>query len=105
MYRAEGRSSKDESHERVALFFGGHMASHRSKEEWRSLIAEHESSGESQAKFCRERGISPSAFQYHLHKGRKRDFIELPALTVQEGASGAQATLELPGGAMLRFSW
>lgn len=83
------------------------MTAHRSKEEWANLISEQRASGESQARFCESRGLSLGAFQYQLKKSREDDFVELslPCSADPKNQERVEAQLELPGGAVLRFTW
>lgn len=43
--------------------------SRQDSRDWGALIREQLSSGESQASFCKRRGISVASFQYHKSKG------------------------------------
>jgi hypothetical protein len=54
---------------------------HATAEQWQSLLEEYRTSGKSGRGFCREKGIPPSQFSYHLRRARKTQeghgFIEI----------------------------
>jgi hypothetical protein len=91
------------------------MMRRRTSEEWKVLFEEQESSGLSQAEFCKVRGISHGTFHWRKKKQkadlrRGGDFIELPTTAVSAAGIGSinskgKVELELPGGAVLRLSW
>lgn len=74
----------------------------RSEAEWQKIVSRYQSSGLSQAKFCKRECIAPSTLQ----KWRKRlsgseSFISLPAIIPQ--SSHYQLEVELPSGAVIRI--
>lgn len=78
----------------------------RSDEELKALIEEQAESGLSQVKFCEERGITVSSFQWRKRK-LEQLFLELAvASTEAKGERGKhEAKLELSGGVRFRMSW
>ncbi|MCB0334303.1 MAG: hypothetical protein KDD62_01165 [Bdellovibrionales bacterium] len=76
----------------------------RSKEEWKRLVAEQESSGLSQAKFCEKRGVTVASLGYWRKKLKEEAFVEL-SVAIEDSQSSGSAVVEFPGGAVLRFSW
>jgi hypothetical protein len=54
---------------------------HATAEQWHCLLEEYRTSGKSGCGFCREKGIPPSQFSYHLGRARKAQtehgFIEV----------------------------
>lgn len=68
---------------------------------WAKLVREQGSSGQSAASFCRERGISESAFSYWRQKLRRADgkLEGFARVTTDELVS-----VELPGGRTVRVS-
>ena len=89
--------------------------SEQTKYDWDELIRRHESSGMGVLDFCEREGIPKSGF-YKARKGRgkvsrrsrsvreREDFVEVPLASRSEHQNG-EAVVELPGGAVLRFSW
>lgn len=77
----------------------------RSRVEWQLLLSEYESSGTSQQQFCQERGISSSNFSNWKSKLKREPFVEIPLAGLSNESSESQVTVELPSGAVLRFSW
>jgi hypothetical protein len=90
-------------------------------DEWLKLIAEYETSGESQKEFCADRDLSFSTFQYWLYRRSKKvrsvsgsttEFlpVEVVRSAAPEGAamktSPAAAAIEiaLPSGVQVRLS-
>lgn len=66
---------------------------------WKERIESYKQSGQSVAGWCRDRGVSVSAFRYHLHRAKEKNaprFIELPA-----PPEGLQLRI---GGAVLELS-
>ena len=64
-----------------------------SKEEWSKHVQAQAGSGKSVAAYCREHGLTESAFQYHRNGQRK--FVQVSGRETME--------LSLPEGAVLRF--
>ena len=55
----------------------------RAASEWRKIIAEQSQSGQTQIEFCRERGISISAFSNALTRFRRQaSFVEVSPVDV-----------------------
>lgn len=77
----------------------------RSRAEWERLIMEQEASGENQERFCLERGIALSSLQVWKRKLREEPFVEIGMAPRVDKAERAEAVVELPSGAVLRFSW
>lgn len=80
----------------------------RSEEGWDQIFSEQAESGNSQAGFCRERGISPASFYWHSKKRRERSqsqFVELSVTEEPKERGEHRAELELPGGVIFRMSW
>ena len=71
----------------------------RRREDWESLLKEQESSGQSISGFCRERGVSDSAFAYWRKKAGKEkasgEFVRVE--------SNQRVSIELPGGSTIRI--
>ena len=62
--------------------------------DWQSLIEEQAVSGESQAEFCRKKGISLSLFQYHRSKrGRSSTLPRLVPIVSSVGDAGSSIEL------------
>lgn len=78
----------------------------RREEEWKALIEEQARSGMSQAKFCEERGITVSSFQWRKRK-LEQPFLEVAVSPSEEKQEERkhEAELELPGGVRFRMSW
>lgn len=70
------------------------------QEEWKRLVSEHETSGLSIARFCRERGVSESAFGYWRQKSRAAKQPGRFARIVTD----ERVTLELSGGKTVSVS-
>lgn len=87
---------------------GGIGRVRRSESEWRQLIAELERSGQSQAVFCRSRGVALGSLGNWRRRLRAAmpngaDFVELmPAIDKGPGP-GWEVELELGTGMVLRL--
>lgn len=74
----------------------------RNEQQWRAIIRSYESSGLSQAAYCRRENLPPSSFQ----KWRKKlcrtegSFISVPA--PQAERSGYPVEIELASGTIIR---
>lgn len=90
-------------------------------DEWLKLIAEYETSGQSQKEFCEEHDLSFSTFQYWLYRRSKKvrsvsgstaEFlpVEVVRSAAPEGAatkaraSDAAVEIALPSGVQVRLS-
>ena len=87
---------------------GHNRRPHRSAEQWRAIIERYESSGQSQADFCRRERISLTSFCRWRRRFLGDDqsgFVELLPASPPATASAGDWTLEidLPGGGSLRL--
>lgn len=89
-------------------------------EEWPKLIAEYETSGQSQKEFCSDRDLPFNTFQYWLYRRSKKvrtvsgstpefvpvEVVRSPAPEGAANASPAVAAIEiaLPSGVQVRLS-
>lgn len=90
-------------------------------DEWRRLVLELESSGQTQKEFAAAKGVSVSTLQFWVYKLRQEarragappvllpvEVVSSTALSARQGAApaGSPALLEasLPSGVVLRFS-
>ena len=46
------------------------MNQQKSLDQWRTILADYDRSNQTQAAFCRRRGIAPSSFHYHRKRQR-----------------------------------
>ena len=46
------------------------MNQRKSLDQWRTILADYDRSNQTQAAFCRRRGIAPSSFHYHRKRQR-----------------------------------
>ena len=70
------------------------------REDWENLLKEHKASGQSAARFCREHGISDSAFGYWRKKAVARRASGTDKFVRVDG--GELVAVELPGGKTIR---
>lgn len=79
----------------------------RSNEEWKRLIEEQESTGESQAQYCAERGIPLSSFRWRKERNSKRraPYVSVYVPVKEEANKSHEATLTLPGGVVFQMRW
>ena len=75
----------------------------RKKRDWRELICEQLSSGESQVSFCRKRGVSLSSFQYYKSKGAHLEGEEEEFVPLHHEES--ESRVELSYGDEVRLSF
>ena len=74
------------------------MATSRTKEEWASIVEAYRQSGQTQAAWCRERGINAKTLQNHIREDsrkkqpNKRSAEEWGALIRKQKASGMSRT-------------
>jgi hypothetical protein len=82
----------------------------RSRAEWRKIFDRFETSGLSEAVFCRREGIAKGSFSRWKHcfrasEGEKAAFIEVPPPVQPSSAflEAGEMELVLPGGVCLRW--
>ena len=68
-------------------------------EDWEKLVREHSVSGRSVSQFCRDRGVTDSAFGYWRKKLGERE-----SGTFARVATGDLVSVELPGGKLVRVN-
>jgi len=72
-------------------------AERRTPEQWRQIISEQEQSGQTQSRFCEERGIPKASFGNALMRFRhKSEFVEL------KPSAGWEGEVSFPNGVTVR---
>jgi len=84
------------------------MNQRKSLGQWRTILADYERSNQTQAAFCRRRGIALSSFQYHRHRQRHHGvpaqrLIEIRPVATMLAAPPCGAAASPTGGAELRI--
>ncbi|MCB0328455.1 MAG: hypothetical protein KDD70_02295 [Bdellovibrionales bacterium] len=75
----------------------------KEQRDWGALIREQIASGESQARFCKERGISLASFQYHKSRGADEAKESNNFVPIVREESETRIELRYNGGVSLLF--